>query len=176
MPRRYRRLGLFPPCYDPKQVDNSRFRSSSPVEGWYQPDYGLAAAREKEEEGEEKVEPGDPAPLSLDDLEPSLPSLAGRCRRGEGSISIVIDRYRAVTVDLDRRRSISTGISPGRKKKREKKRENLEIQCCSPNLDPRLQASRPFAGRIFDDRGEKKMTFLLPAQASRRGFAEDFFS
>ncbi|RZS21809.1 hypothetical protein BHM03_00054481 [Ensete ventricosum] len=145
MPRRYRRLGLFPPCYDPKQVGNSRFRSSSPVEGWYQPDYGLAAAREKEEEGEEKVEPGDPAPLSLDDLEPSLPSLAGRCRRGEG-------------------------------KKREKKRENLEIQCCSPNLDPRLQASRPFAGRIFDDRGEKKMTFLLPAQASRRGFAEDFFS
>ncbi|RRT45845.1 hypothetical protein B296_00049862 [Ensete ventricosum] len=119
--KRYHRLGLFPPCYDPKQVGNSRFRSSSPVEGWYQPDYGLAAAREKEEEGEEKVEPGDPAPLSLDDLEPSLPSLAGRCRRGEG-------------------------------------------------------ASRPFAGRIFDDCGEKKMTFLLPAQASRRGFAEDFFS
>ncbi|RRT47122.1 hypothetical protein B296_00053951 [Ensete ventricosum] len=40
------------------------------------------------------------------------------------------------TVDFNRRRPISGGISRGRKKKREKKRENLEIQHCSPNLDP----------------------------------------
>ncbi|RRT81782.1 hypothetical protein B296_00009306 [Ensete ventricosum] len=39
-----------------------------------------AAAREKEEEGEEKGEPGDPVQLSLNDPDPLPPSLAGRCR------------------------------------------------------------------------------------------------
>ncbi|RWV94137.1 hypothetical protein GW17_00043360, partial [Ensete ventricosum] len=39
----------------------------------------LAVVREKEEEGE----PGNPTPLSLDDPDPSLPSLAGHCKRGE---------------------------------------------------------------------------------------------
>ncbi|RWW88810.1 hypothetical protein BHE74_00002299 [Ensete ventricosum] len=38
----------------------------------------LAAAREKEEEGEEKGEHGDSTPLSLNDPDPSSPSLAGR--------------------------------------------------------------------------------------------------
>ncbi|RWW44086.1 hypothetical protein BHE74_00050185 [Ensete ventricosum] len=39
-------------------------------------------------------------------------------------------------VDFDRRWPISSGISRGRKKKREKKEENLEIQHCSPDPDP----------------------------------------
>ncbi|RWW47620.1 hypothetical protein BHE74_00046365 [Ensete ventricosum] len=52
----------------------------------------------------------------------------------EWSISTVVGRCRAVMVDFDRHRSISGGISRGRKKKREKRRENLEIRCCSPDL------------------------------------------
>ncbi|RWW48404.1 hypothetical protein BHE74_00045539 [Ensete ventricosum] len=58
--------------YHPKLVGNDRLRSPSPVTGRYQP-------REKEEEGEggeEKGEPGDPMSLSLDDPDPSPPSLA----------------------------------------------------------------------------------------------------
>ncbi|RWW24876.1 hypothetical protein GW17_00010810 [Ensete ventricosum] len=78
---------------------------------------------------------------------------------------------RLVTVDFDRRWSILGGISRGRKKKREKKkrekkRENLEIRCCSPDPDHCSRASPRFAGRIFDDRGKKKTTFLLLARAS----------
>ncbi|RWW71885.1 hypothetical protein BHE74_00020344 [Ensete ventricosum] len=76
----------------------------------------------------------------------------------------VTTRNRSATVDVDRRWPISGGISRGRKKKREKKRENLEIWLCSP--DPRPWTSRRY-------RGEKKMMFLLPAQASR---GEDVFS
>ncbi|RWV98974.1 hypothetical protein GW17_00038146, partial [Ensete ventricosum] len=43
-----------------------------------------------------------------------------------------------------------------KEKKREKKRENLEIQHCFPILIHRLQASRRLVGRIFSDRGEKE--------------------
>ncbi|RZS22691.1 hypothetical protein BHM03_00055505 [Ensete ventricosum] len=53
----YRRLGLFPPRYHPKLVGNGQFRPSMIGFERYQP-------REKEEEGEEKGEPGDPAFLS----------------------------------------------------------------------------------------------------------------
>ncbi|RRT48311.1 hypothetical protein B296_00034704 [Ensete ventricosum] len=70
---RYHRLGLFPPYYCPKLVGNGRFRSSPPATWWYQ-------SREKEEEGEEKGEPEDLALSSLDDPDPSLPSLARRHR------------------------------------------------------------------------------------------------
>ncbi|RWW31442.1 hypothetical protein BHE74_00010799 [Ensete ventricosum] len=63
---RYRRLGLFPPHYHPKVTGNGRFRTSPSATGWYQ-------SREKEEEGEEKRELGDPALLSLDDPNPSPP-------------------------------------------------------------------------------------------------------
>ncbi|RWW06057.1 hypothetical protein GW17_00030642 [Ensete ventricosum] len=45
-------------------------------------------------------------------------------------------RNRSVTVDFNRWRSISNDISRGRKKKSEKKRENLEIRRCSFDLDP----------------------------------------
>ncbi|RWV92237.1 hypothetical protein GW17_00045405, partial [Ensete ventricosum] len=43
---------------------------------------------------------------------------------------------RLVPVDFDRCHSLSGGISRGRRKKREKKRENLEIQCRSPSVNP----------------------------------------
>ncbi|RWW30653.1 hypothetical protein BHE74_00047703 [Ensete ventricosum] len=49
---------------------------------------------EEEEEGEEKGEPGDPTPLSLDDLDPSLPSLA-RPRRRE---NVASDQKREATL------------------------------------------------------------------------------
>ncbi|RRT75491.1 hypothetical protein B296_00031170 [Ensete ventricosum] len=49
-----------------------------------------------------------------------------------GCFHPVTTRNRAVTVNFDRRRSISSGINRGRKKKREKKRENLEIRHCVP--------------------------------------------
>ncbi|RRT67692.1 hypothetical protein B296_00028992, partial [Ensete ventricosum] len=48
----------------------------------------------------------------------------------------VTARNRSVTADFDRCRSLSGGISRGRRKKREKKRENLEIQCRSPSVNP----------------------------------------
>ncbi|RWW49888.1 hypothetical protein BHE74_00043890, partial [Ensete ventricosum] len=64
---RYRRFGLFPAHY-------SSLRGG----------ISLAAAREKEEEveeeAEEKGEPEDLVLLSLDDLDPSSPSLTGRRR------------------------------------------------------------------------------------------------
>ncbi|RWW76335.1 hypothetical protein BHE74_00015585 [Ensete ventricosum] len=68
-------------------------------------------------------------------------------------------------------------VSPREKKKnrektREKKRENLEIQRCSPDPDLSLVASRCFAGRIFADRGEKKTT--RDVQTSCRGFTGRF--
>ncbi|RRT84361.1 hypothetical protein B296_00014854 [Ensete ventricosum] len=74
-------------------------------------------------------------------------------------------RYRAVLLI----EAIFALLPPinGRKKKREKKRENLEIRHYSPDPDPCPWASRRFARRIFDDREEKKKTFLLPARASR---------
>ncbi|RRT81605.1 hypothetical protein B296_00021749 [Ensete ventricosum] len=59
-----------------------------------------------------------------------------------------------------------------KKKNREKKRENLEIQRCSPDPDLSLVASRCFAGRIFADRGEKKTTRVV--QTSCRGFTGRF--
>ncbi|RWW57820.1 hypothetical protein BHE74_00035367 [Ensete ventricosum] len=73
-------------------------------------------------------------------------------------------RYRAVLLI----EAIFALLPPknGRKKKREKKRENLEIRHYFPDPDPCPWASRRFARRIFDDR-EKKKTFLLPARASR---------
>ncbi|RZS25196.1 hypothetical protein BHM03_00058363, partial [Ensete ventricosum] len=43
---------------------------------------------------------------------------------------------RLVPVDFDRCHSLSGGISRGRRKKREKKRENLEIECRSPSVNP----------------------------------------
>ncbi|RWW75948.1 hypothetical protein BHE74_00015987 [Ensete ventricosum] len=46
------------------------------------------------------------------------------------------------------------------------KRENLEIRRCSSDLDPCLQASRRFSGRIIGDRGKKKMMVPLPTRAS----------
>ncbi|RRT78230.1 hypothetical protein B296_00005533 [Ensete ventricosum] len=64
-----------------------------------------------------------------------------------GCFHPITTRNRPVTIDFNRRRSNSCGISRERKKKREKKRENVEIWCCSPNLDPRSRASRRFAGR-----------------------------
>ncbi|RZR82999.1 hypothetical protein BHM03_00009541 [Ensete ventricosum] len=45
------------------------------AEGRSHPGYGLTTVREKDEEGEEKGEPGDPALLFLDDPDPSSPSL-----------------------------------------------------------------------------------------------------
>ncbi|RZS13997.1 hypothetical protein BHM03_00045645 [Ensete ventricosum] len=54
----------------------------------------LPPKTEEEEEGEEKGEPGDPTPLSLDDLDPSLPSLA-RPRRRE---DVASDEKREATL------------------------------------------------------------------------------
>ncbi|RWW21312.1 hypothetical protein GW17_00014538 [Ensete ventricosum] len=51
------------------------------------------------------------------------------------SISTIASCYRAVMVDFDSR-VLSGGISQGRKKKKENKRDNLEIQPCSPDPDP----------------------------------------
>ncbi|RRT37927.1 hypothetical protein B296_00050286 [Ensete ventricosum] len=59
--------------------------------------FSQAAVREKEEEGEEKGELGDPAPLSLDALNPSSPSLVGRCRRGEHAASSSPRRLRCLS-------------------------------------------------------------------------------
>ncbi|RRT69297.1 hypothetical protein B296_00013754, partial [Ensete ventricosum] len=83
-------------------------------------------------------------------------------------------------IDFDCHRSIPGDVSRGRKKKREKKKENLEIRHYSLDPDPRPRASQCFAGTIFVDREEKKTTYLLPARASWgtrascQGFAERF--
>ncbi|RZR95024.1 hypothetical protein BHM03_00023804 [Ensete ventricosum] len=83
-------------------------------------------------------------------------------------------------IDFDCHRSIPGDVSRGRKKKREKKNENLEIRHYFLDPDPRSRASQCFAGTIFVDREEKKTTYLLPARASWgtrascRGFAERF--
>ncbi|RZR71636.1 hypothetical protein BHM03_00006203 [Ensete ventricosum] len=67
-----------------------------------------------------------------------------------GSFRPVTTRNRPVMVDFNRRQLISGGISRGRKKKREKKRENLEIRCCSHGHNPPQRASRRFTGRRND--------------------------
>ncbi|RWW43095.1 hypothetical protein BHE74_00051278, partial [Ensete ventricosum] len=58
-------------------------------------------------------------------------------------------------VDFDRCQPILGGISRGRKKKREKKRENLEIRCCSPNPDPSFTGFSTLRGEnLRRSRGE----------------------
>ncbi|RRT38396.1 hypothetical protein B296_00047432 [Ensete ventricosum] len=102
-----------------------------------------------------------------------------------GCFCPVTTRNRPITVDFDHRQPLSGSTDqfqpsptnfewyqPREKKKREKKRENLEIRHCSPDLDPHPRTSRPFVGKIFGDRGEKKTMFLLHARASwRAGFS-----
>ncbi|RZS24370.1 hypothetical protein BHM03_00057432 [Ensete ventricosum] len=53
-----------------------------------------------------------------------LPPEIGRYRL----ISTVASHCQAVMIDFDRHRPILSGISQGRKKKREKEKENLEIR------------------------------------------------
>ncbi|RZS02811.1 hypothetical protein BHM03_00032892 [Ensete ventricosum] len=57
-------------------------------------------------------------------------------------------------VDFDDRRSLSGGISQGRKKKREKESENLEIRCCSPDPDPLLTS---FSSRLHGEISSPRM-------------------
>ncbi|RWW87524.1 hypothetical protein BHE74_00003644 [Ensete ventricosum] len=65
-------------------------------------------------------------------------------------------------VDFDRRRLISGGISRGRKEKRKKKRENLEIQCCSPNLNPSpIGFSALRKENLWQSRGEETSPRIL---------------
>ncbi|RWW24907.1 hypothetical protein GW17_00010772 [Ensete ventricosum] len=86
--------------------------------------------------------------------------------------------YQAIMVktDCSRLRSVynTDKYYAYRAKKRENKRENLEIWHYSHNPDSRQRASWRFGERIFGHRGEKKTTFLLPTHASCRGFAERF--
>ncbi|RWV98260.1 hypothetical protein GW17_00038904 [Ensete ventricosum] len=73
------------------------------------------------------------------------------------------DRYKdrplpGGTTDWGCFRPVTIGNQPvtnKMEKKREKKRENLEKRCCSPDPDPSL------VGRIFNDCGEKKTTCRL---------------
>ncbi|RRT43067.1 hypothetical protein B296_00054803 [Ensete ventricosum] len=57
-------------------------------------------------------------------------------------ISIVAGCFRAVAVDFDRRWPISGGINRGRKKKREKKRENVESAQLSRSICPHGEKKR----------------------------------
>ncbi|RWW05903.1 hypothetical protein GW17_00030801 [Ensete ventricosum] len=69
-------------------------------------------------------------------------------------------------VDFDRSRPILGSISRGRKKKREKKRENLEIRHCSPDPDSSPASFSVLRGEnLWRLRGEEN-----DAQASREGF------
>ncbi|RWW11772.1 hypothetical protein GW17_00024598 [Ensete ventricosum] len=65
-------------------------------------------------------------------------------------------------VDFDHRRPISGDISRGRKEKRKKKRENLEIQCCSPNLNPSpVGFSALRKENLWQSRGEETSPRIL---------------
>ncbi|RZR96947.1 hypothetical protein BHM03_00026044 [Ensete ventricosum] len=81
------------------------------------------------------------------------------------AISISTAQYIPVRPQIDTWTACYWAVPPIGAKKREKKRENLEIRRCSLDHDPHSRASRRFAGRIFGDRGEKKTTFLLPTRA-----------
>ncbi|RRT53818.1 hypothetical protein B296_00049592 [Ensete ventricosum] len=82
------------------------------------------------------------------------------------TVSTVIGHYRAVTIDFDHRRLISGSINQGKQKK---KRENLEIRHCSPDLDPspagflvlRWENLRQSQGEEISPRGEKKCLPLI---------------
>ncbi|RWW56259.1 hypothetical protein BHE74_00037037 [Ensete ventricosum] len=79
-----------------------------------------------------------------------------------GYFHLIIARNRSVMIDFDRRRPLSGGISRGRRKKREKKRENLEIWCCCPLTIPiglprgeEALARLPVENKLRRSRGEE---------------------
>ncbi|RZR97810.1 hypothetical protein BHM03_00027052 [Ensete ventricosum] len=59
-----------------------------------------------------------------------------------GYFCLVPTRNRLLMIDFDRHRPLSGGINRGRRKKKEKKRENLEIQHCSPSTIPNHRTQR----------------------------------
>ncbi|RWW16530.1 hypothetical protein GW17_00019591 [Ensete ventricosum] len=88
-----------------------------------------------------------------------------------------------MAVDFDHRRPLLGGVSRGRRKKREKKIENLEIRRRSPSTIPNRRRGekkprRGFVGRVsFDGRWEKKReceasTMLSRLRRARKLLAE----